>query len=275
MWAALGTMLEAFGVDAGDRELAIEAALPGSLARDDDGWWIAGPCIQDTERINLALARWDLEFIRDEPNDLPRSAALVRFGAPAMTSIATPRENHAIVFTGVEGGLFTFSYTKWAHSEEPESIAISADEVDSRLVPAVAPGRIAKAPDRRGRLWSAPRKAALLEAARADIDRYESEFLAALDAPIDARGLADRRDGFFRALLLDERSMQAIVGDDAAADRVARVLDGFMRALRAEGEFTLGAYIEKDDARIAFDDWRLLNRKAIESLDSLTAASAV
>lgn len=204
-YAGLANLLEFRGIDATDREIALEMNLPYLFARQEGGY-CAGPMLQGAAWFDLYLRPLGLRF--DEAT-LDREAVCpyLRTREAVMLGLrVSPERKHAVVYTGVEDEKYRFLNNKREHSEEPDTLLFEERELLAALDQTVTVGSLRAAES--APVDSAPlmeRSIHVLGDLREDIHA----FCAVERTPGEQRAAMDK---LFRALLLDGVTMLELLG---------------------------------------------------------------
>lgn len=241
-YAGVANMLARFGVDTEDRTIALDMKLPYLFAHED-GAYMAGPMLQSARWFNLYLHPIGFELIeRDVPS--AQVAAYLRRQETAMLGLRVDDiGKHAVVYIGNQGDTLTFLNNKWEHSDVPEQLALSEEQLLSRLsdtamiatLNRVAP----QAVDLRSRM----------ENSIAVIRRNLAEIHAVCRCEMTAGQLRQRLNTLFRALLLDGITMLQLIGETALADQFSSLQRGLLAALKQPPDkaLILGEYLSMDE----------------------------
>lgn len=241
-YAGVANMLARFGVDTEDRTIALDMKLPYLFAHED-GAYMAGPMLQSAQWFNLYLHPIGFELIeRDVPS--AQVAAYLRRQETAMLGLRVDDTGkHAVVYIGNQGDTLTFLNNKWEHTDVPEQLMLSEEQLLSRLsdtamiatLNRVAP----QAVDLRSRM----------ENSIAVIRRNLVEIHAACRCEMTAGQLRQRLNTLFRPLLLDGITMLQLIDETALADQLSSLQRGLLAALKQPPDkaLILGEYLSMDE----------------------------
>lgn len=230
-FAGVANMLLQFGIDVDDRQIALGMKLP-YLFDLQEGVYSAGPMLQTSDWFNLylhtlghtmretAVSKWDI------PDHLGQC------GVAMLGLRVSPREKHAVVFIGMDRECFRFINNKWEHSDEPEILCLSKEELLDRLDDTVVVATIEQtavtSPDFGERLV---RSCRVLEQYKADIQMFAAKEKTKEE-------LTAAMDPLFRATLLDGITMLELIGQRELAERFRCIQKTFLAVLR-EGKSVL------------------------------------
>ncbi len=226
-YAALANLLEPFGVNTTDRQIALDMGLPYFFVKEG-GAYLAGPMLQGKKWFDLYLRPIGLSMVETE---VPRKdlCAWLPAAAPAMLGLHV-RENskHAVIFTGIQNGLYSFLNNKWANSDEPDTLCLTPEEILSRVDDPVVVGTLSAAEPNR------PDTAPLYAASVAALQSMKAEiatFCAVEHGPLELRQVMDP---LFRPLLVDAVTMADLLGAADLRDGLKALQSQFMAAIRAD-----------------------------------------
>lgn len=204
-YAGLANLLAFRGIEATDREIALEMDLPYLFHRDEDGYH-AGPMLQGSVWFDLYLRPRGLELnevrlCRDEICSYLETVKNVMLGLHP-----SPERKHAVVYEGMEDGKYRFLNNKWEHSQEPDVLLLTGEDLLGRLDSVVTAASLRGAqpvePDRFPFLRDSVE---VFRCMREDIHT----FCALERTPMQQRTAMET---LFRALLLDAVTMLELLG---------------------------------------------------------------
>ena len=149
---------------------------------------------------------------------------------------------HAVVYVGSEGDRLLFINNKWQQSDAPARLALTQEELSSRLDASAVVATLTRI---------APCAADLTDRMRRSIpilQRNAAEICALCDTTVSASALRGRLDALFRALLLDGITMMSLAGEEALAERLRPLQQGLLSAVRQAPDtpVRLGDYLPPD-----------------------------
>lgn len=127
-YAGVANILECYGVNVEDRQIALGMELP-YLFSCEDGVYCSGPMLQTSEWFNLYLK--PKGFFMTETKLLKEEVCpFLRETRPAMLGLeVSPGRKHAVVYTGTEGDRYRFLNNKHKNSPDPESVCFTQEEL--------------------------------------------------------------------------------------------------------------------------------------------------
>lgn len=256
-FAGVANMLAAHGIDLEDRELALAMKLPWMFARDDMGY-LAGAMLQTAEWFDLGLRPLGFR-LREEALDPADVAACLRAQRTAMLGLrVTPRNKHAVVYTGYKDGALHFLNNKWAQEEAPEQLILTEAELAGRIdAPCMVATLEAAAP-------RAVDFGPLLRRSLEVLGQMHLELADFCAAPHPTGEVFARMNPLFRPLLVDGVAMAGLLGEMALQARLSAVQTAFLTALRSGAEvLTLSQLLPMDTLQEAVEDYAALIQKEI------------
>lgn len=250
-YAGLANLLALRGIETTDREIALEMGLPYLFAYED-GAYLAGPMLQGARWFALYLQPRGLRL---EERTVPREelkAELARSGPSMLGLRVSPEGKHAVLYTGVHDGRFCFLNNKWERSEEPETLALTEQELLSRTDAAVTVGTLAAVPP------APSEKAVRRRESAAVLTALGTELDAFCAGARDPEELRHARDPLFRALLLDGVTMLELLGEESLCGELRALQGQLMAALKVREDIPAGGILDTDRLRRAVEDYRAL-----------------
>jgi hypothetical protein len=135
-YAGIANMLEQYGIDTDDKDIALAMNLP-YLFSYSDGAYLSGPMLQTAEWFDLYLNPIGYHLIEiavsadciDEYLKTQKTAMLgISFGE---------KGKHAVVYTGIDSNSFVFINNKWENEDSPSEIYLTKEELQKRIEPKV------------------------------------------------------------------------------------------------------------------------------------------
>lgn len=226
-YAALANLLEPFGVDTTDRQIALDMGLPYFFVKEG-GAYLAGPMLQGKKWFDLYLRPIGLSMVETEVlrKDL---CAWLPAAAPAMLGLhVSENSKHAVIFTGIQNGQYSFLNNKWANSDEPDTLYLTPEEVLSRVDGTVVVGTLDRtAPE-------SPDLSGLCETSVATLHAMKEEIITFCAFERTPRQLRQVMDPLFRPLLVDAVTMADLLGAADLRDGLKALQSQFMAAIRAD-----------------------------------------
>lgn len=232
-FAGVANMLLQLGVDVEDRQIALGMNLP-YLFDLQDGVYSAGPMLQTADWFNLYLNTLGYAMTETAVRKADIPDYLSQCGTAMLGLPISPKEKHAVVFSGMEGEKFQFINNKWQHTDAPEKLSFSKEDLAERLENTVMVATIKEAAVSShdfGQLFF--RSCQVLEQNKIDIQAFcstsktKGERIGAMNS-------------LFRATLLDGITMLELIGQEEIAEQFRQIQRPFLKAIREEKPVILG-----------------------------------
>ena len=247
-FAGVANMLTGFGVDVQDRDIALGMKLPYLLAREENTY-LAGPMLQSSDWFNLYLHSIGFEM-REQFVPREEVPGMLAGEKTAMLGIrVSPRDKHAVVYTGKEGNDFRFLNNKWAHTDEPGTFLFTPQELLSRLEETVVIATLHPCSTRG--VDFAP----LLQDAGAILRELKDKLTDFCATEKTAEEMMRAMNTLFRPMLLDGITMLELIGQDALAGKLHQVQREFLSAIRAGKPVVLAEVMQMDVLMQAMNDY--------------------
>lgn len=147
-YGGLANMLEQYGVDVEDRDIALEMKLPYLFACEN-GVYLAGPMLQSAEWFNLYLHPMGFSMVETQLHS-GQAPTFLKGKRTAMLGLQVEQEErHAVVYVGYQDEKLVFLNNKWRGSEEPEQLFLSQSELLERIGSTVTIATIRPIPPQR------------------------------------------------------------------------------------------------------------------------------
>lgn len=148
------------------------------------------------------------------------------------------RNKHAVVFTGMKGKQFSILNNKWKHTDEPDTLLLTEDELFRRLDETVVLGSLEKAERTPARLTEPlKRSIAILYALHDEI----LQFSAKEKSPA---ALRQSMNTLFRPILLDGITMLDLLGEAAISRKLKTVQAQLLAALKQNKPMKLAHFLD-------------------------------
>ena len=255
-FAGVANMLSAFGVEVEDRDIALGMNLPYLFDRDDHAY-LAGPMLQSAEWFNLYLNTIGYEMTEHflKPEDVP---GVLTGAKTAMLGIrVSPRDKHAVVYTGMTGNAFRFLNNKWQHTDDPEELVLSIEELLNKLDETVVVATIHTCPARTADFAPLFRHACSV---LAELEEKLTEFCTEERTPEEIMGAMNT---LFRPVLLDTITMLDLIEEEILSKKLRAVQAEYLTAIRLGKTVRLDDAIHLDNLLDALDEYRMLIGKQI------------
>lgn len=245
-FAGVANMLLQLGVDVEDRQIALEMNLP-YLFDLHDGVYSAGSMLQTSDWFNLYLNTLGYAMTETAVNKVDVPDYLRRCSTAMLGLRISPREKHAVVFTGMDEENFRFINNKWKASDAPETLCISQKELTEKLDDTAMVAAIKKAP------VSIPDFSNLFLRSCRVLERYKMDIQNFCVTLKTREELITAMNPLFRATLLDGITMLELIGQDELAEQFRRIQRPFLRAIREGKPVVLSEILNLQAWRAAVD----------------------
>ena len=250
-YAGVANMLECYGVNVEDRQIALGMKLPYLFSREDS-IYCSGPMLQSAEWFNLYLK--PRGFFMTETKLFKEEVCLfLRETRPAMLGLGVSAGGkHAVVYTEAEGDRFRFLNNKHKSSPDPEVIYLTQEELLSLLSDSVS-------------------VAVLQEGLPTPVDlrpyfQESADILLQLKRDIKAfcsrqqtpQSFRAARDTLFRAILLDGITMLELLGNEEPLQTLKSVQKEFLAALKENKSLVPADRLSLNRLECAIDAYREL-----------------
>lgn len=250
-FAGVANMLERFGVDVTDQDIALGMNLPYLFAKED-GAYLGGPMLQSAQWFDLYLRT--VGFAMQE-KILPREAvpAALREKDCAMIGLhLSERDKHAVICTGHIDGSYCFVNNKWEKTEEPERLSLTEEELLNRLdaqtaIAVLVPAEVYQ-----------PDFAPLFQQSRSVLAEMKQDLTAFCQRERQPQELIAAMNPLFRAVLLDGVTMLELIGQQELADRFIRIRDALMGAVRSNEPLVPAQHLPLAQLYQAIDEYAAL-----------------
>ena len=235
-YAGLANLLSHYGIDAEDRDIAMQMALPYLFAHED-GKYLSGPMLQGAKWFNLYLH--PIGFTLTE-RQLSREevCSCLRANPPAMLGLrVTPTSKHAVIYTGSREGEYHFLNNKRQTSPEPEALRLTESDLLSRLDEAVTIGVLEKIKPTSVNLR--PR----LEQSLTALLTLQSELSAFCSREQPPAAQRQAMEALFRPILLDGVTMLELLEKEDIASSLRTVRTQFIKAVKESRPAVLSSYL--------------------------------
>ena len=226
-YCCLADLLELYGVDREDRQLALDMDLPWLFACDEgEGAFLAGAMLQGQRWFDRCLGPLGFAFEEEwvDKGDVP---AYLEAHAPCMVGIRTATWKHAVVCTGREEGQLYFLNPHRPGDGELDTFCLTDEELIAALEERNAVGRL--------RRIGSPRPAgrADLSASLDCLERYRRALVDFCGRERTGQEIRDSADGLFRPLAVDGLAMMELAGERELAEKMRTFQQQAMALFRA------------------------------------------
>lgn len=237
-YAGVANMLERYGVDTDDRDIALNMKLPYLFACEN-GVYLAGPMLQSARWFNLYLNTIGFEMTETEVPADQVPQFLVRQKTAMLGFQMDESGKHAVVYTGCQDGKLVFINNKWETTDVPEQITLTEAALLERIQKSVMIATLEKINPRETDIFSKMK-------ASTHVMRQNLSDIQELCRGRKTVGvLRTKLNTLFRPLLLDGITMLQLLEENELAQRFTALQRGFLNALRQEPDtvVTLSDYL--------------------------------
>lgn len=226
-YAGLANMLERCNVDVEDREIALDMGLPFLFAQEGC-MYCAGPMLQTAKWFDLYLR--PRGFLMTETSVEKEAAGrYLQSVSCGMLGIAVPSGGrHAVVYTGMEEGRYSFLNNKRRNSPEPEKLILTEAELAAGLGDTVVIATIDKTPPQPRELEGYFQES--VEVLR----KLKEEITVFCRKERNPQELTEAKDRLFRAIFLDAVTMMELIRENELR-RKLQILQRQFTAILKEG----------------------------------------
>ncbi len=253
-YAGVANMLEHYGVDVEDREIALAMGLPYLFACEG-GRYAAGPMLQTADWFHLYLL--PRGFLMTETKvDRGAVGEFLKTVSCGMLGIAIPTGGrHAVVYTGRNGGRYCFINNRRRISSEPEVLLLTEEELAAGLGSTAVIATIERTKPQPMEM------AGYFEASIEVLEKLKEEISAFCGIERSARELAEARDRLFRAIFLDAVTMLELIGEEELRSRLVVFQRSLTDLIREGKPQLLQNRISIEGVESAIDDYIQLIRR--------------
>lgn len=258
-YAGIANMLEQYGVNTTDREIALGMKLP-YLFVYDDGAYVSGPMLQKAEWFDIYLNSIGFQLI-EKKISADKVVDYLKDQKTAMLGIKMGNAGkHAIVYKGMEVDELIFINNKWENEEVPSEIKFAEEELREKIDAEVV--------------------VAILQTIKATkvsmIDKLEEslvvlqanvlEIIELCNKEVTVEYLQSKLNTLFRPLFLDGITMLDLIGEKEFADEWKVMQGNLLGAIRADKNqcIQLGEYISTDKLQVLAQRYVELIRLELE-----------
>lgn len=244
-YAGIANMLEQYGIDTTDREIALGMKLP-YLFVYDDGAYVSGPMLQKAEWFDIYLNSIGFQLI-EKKISADKIADYLKDQKTAMLGIKMENAGkHAIVYIGMEADELIFINNKWEKEAVPSEIKFVEEElrekIDAEAVVAILQTINA----------TKVRMIDKLEESLVVLQANVSEIIELCNKEVTVEYLQSKLNTLFRPLFLDGITMLNLIGETEFADEWKVMQGNLLGAIRADKNqsIRLGEFISADKLQV-------------------------
>lgn len=244
-FAGIANMLEQYGVDVTDREIALGMKLPYLFAYDE-GAYVSGPMLQKAEWFNLYLN--SIGFVLIEKK-IPADQVVDYLKSQKTAMLGIKMENggkHAVVYKGIEADKLLFINNKWENEEAPSEMKFTEEELQENIEAEFVIATLQQVQ---------PAKVCIVEKLEASVSALQANVLEIEELckkEVSIAYLQSKLNTLFRPLFLDGITMLHLIGETEFADEWKVMQGNLLDAIRADKNqcIQLGEYISTDKLQV-------------------------
>lgn len=258
-FAGIANMLEQYGVDTTDREIALGMKLSYLFAYDD-GAYVSGPMLQKAEWFNIYLnkigfALVEKKILADKVVDYLKNQKTAMLGVKMGNT-----GKHAIVYKGMEAKQLIFLNNKWENEDVPFEIKFAEEEFREKIDSEVVVATLQQ-----------------VNLAKVCIEEKLEESVSVLHAnvleivelckkEVSVGYLQSKLNTLFRPLFLDGITMLDLIGEKEFSEEWKVMQGNLLGAIRRDKDLSiqLGAYISVDKLQDLAQSYETLIRLELE-----------
>ena len=240
-YAGIANMLEQYGIDTTDREIALGMKLP-YLFVYDDGAYVSGPMLQKAEWFDIYLNSIGFQLI-EKKISADKVADYLKEQKTAMLGIKMGNAGkHAIVYIGMEANELIFINNKWEKEEVPSEIKFAEEEFREKIDSEVVVATLQQVNPAKVCIWEK------LEESVSVLQANVLEIIELCNKEVTVEYLQSKLNTLFRPLFLDGITMLNLIGETEFAEEWKVMQGNLLRALRQDKgqNVQLGEYISTD-----------------------------
>lgn len=244
-YAGIANMLEQYGIDTTDREIALGMELP-YLFVYDDGAYVSGPMLQKAEWFDIYLNSIGFQLI-EKKISVDKVVDYLKDQKTAMLGIKMENAGkHAIVYIGMEADELIFINNKWEKEAVPSEIKFVEEELREKIDAEVVVAII--------QTINATKVSMIdkLEESLVVLQANVSEIIELCNKEVTVEYLQSKLNTLFRPLFLDGITMLNLIGETEFADEWKVMQGNLLGAIRADKNqcIQLGEYISTDKLQV-------------------------
>lgn len=258
-YAGIANMLEQYGIDTTDREIALGMKLP-YLFVYDDGAYVSGPMLQKAEWFDIYLNSIGFQLI-EKKISADKVADYLKEQKTAMLGIKMGNAGkHAIVYKRMEADELIFINNKWENEEVPSEIKFAEEELREKIEAEVIVAILQTIKATRVSLIDK------LEESLVVLQANVSEIIELCNKEVTVEYLQSKLNTLFRPLFLDGITMLDLIGEKELSEAFKGMQGNLLRALRQDKNQSvrLGEYISADKLQVLAQRYAELIRRKLE-----------
>lgn len=223
-YAGIANMLEQYGIDTNDREIALEMKLPYLFTYSNSAY-LSGPMLQKAEWFNLYLNPIGFQLIEKKVS-AEKLVDYLKEQKTAMLGIKMGNTGkHAVVYKGMEGNLLVFLNNKREYEDSPCEIRFMEEDLRKNVEADVMVAVLQQIE---------PREICILDKLESSITVLQanlSEIVELCGREATTEVLRSKLNTLFRPLFLDGITMLNLIGETELAEEFAKMQGDLLRVL--------------------------------------------
>ena len=237
-YAGIANMLEQYGVDTTDREIALGMRLPYLFAYSE-GAYVSGPMLQKAEWFDIYLNSIGFALIEKK---IPADKVIDYLKEQKTAMLGIKIENtgkHAVVYKGMESDELIFINNKWENEDVPSKIKFTEKELREKIDAEVVVATLQSV--RATKVCMIDKLENSLAVLRANV----LEIVELCNQEVTVEDLQFKLNTLFRPLFLDGITMLNLIGETELSKEWKVMQGNLLRALRQDKNKSvkLGEYI--------------------------------
>lgn len=247
-FAGVANMLEFYGVDVEDRNIALAMKLPFLFAKEN-GAYISGPMLQSAQWFNLYLNSVGFAMEEQSINKEQITEFLDSVDC-AMIGLHVEKDSkHAVVYMGKEEDRYCFINNKWKSLEEPDRLSLAKKALLSRLDENVMVATLYRVEIKKTDFTPLLNQSCeVLEQWKKDVGEFASK-------EHDVHEILKVMNTLFRAVLLDGITMLGLCNKNKLADKFAKVQSELMKVIKNKETVILNEKLSMELLYEAVDEY--------------------
>lgn len=225
-FAGIANMLEHYGIDVSDRDIALGMKLPFLFAKEE-GEYKGGPMLQSAPWFNIYLKTIGFEMMESMVPRENISTVLSEYECAMLGIHVSENNKHAVIYTGRENSNYCFINNKWAHTDEPERITLGEKELLTRIDETAVIAVLNRCPRENADFTK------LLENSCNVLKEWKDDVNAFCSAERRCGEIMQAMNPLFRAILLDGITMLELLGRKECAETLRGVQSKLIETVKA------------------------------------------
>ena len=258
-YAGIANMLEQYGVNTTDREIALGMKLP-FLFVYDDGAYVSGPMLQKAEWFDIYLNSIGFQLI-EKKISADKVADYLKEQKTAMLGKKMGNAGkHAIVYIRMEADELIFINNKWENEEAPSEMKFTEEEFREKIDSEVVVATLQQVNPAKVCIWEK------LEESVSVLQANVLEIVELCKKEVSVGYLQSKLNTLFRPLFLDGITMLNLIGETEFAEEWKVMQGNLLSALRQDKNqsIQLSEYISIDKLQTLAQRYAELIRTELE-----------